>query len=225
MKTNAMNMKLLLVAAFGHLLCWAGGDMLLYFIPNGPLDVMGLFDYYRTAEMLEGANPLQFTVSGIAGTIAMMLALLGYYQIYQFLKPVAKGAANVAAVGALLTTIPGAVMHFTCTSMLWYFVKSGATKEAHDIMLSFFMETSVTSAMCNIGVFMVCIALFVAVVRGKTCLPKWACLINTIPFTMLAGIALAGMGAMNVGSAMMFLGLYFCIRKYSKEKIAEQSEI
>lgn len=224
MKTKAMNTKLLLVAAFGHLLCWVGGDLLLYLVPNGPLDVMQLFDYGKTAQMLKGTNPVQFTVSGIAGTVAMMLALLGYYQIYQFLKPAAKGAANVTLIGALLTCIPGAVMHFTCTSMLWYFIRSGATKEAHDIMLSFFMETSVTSAMCNIGVFMVCIALFISVVKGKTCLPKWACLINTIPFTLIAGILLAGMGAMNVGSAMMFLGLFFCIRKYCKANTSVEDE-
>ena len=30
--------------------------------------------YEKTAEMLEGANPIQFTVSGVVGTIAMMLA-------------------------------------------------------------------------------------------------------------------------------------------------------
>lgn len=218
MRTKSMNMKLLLVAAFGHLLCWVGGDLLLYFIPNGPLDTMQLFDYERTAEMLKGANPMQFTVSGAVGTIAMMLALLGYYQIYLFLKPVAKGSANVTLAGTLMTCVPGAVMHFTCTSMLWYFVKSGATKAAHDIMLDFFTETIVTTALCNIGVFMVCITLFVAVVKGKTCLPKWACLVNTIPFTVIAAIPLAGMGAMNVGSAMMFFGLYFCIKKYSKSE-------
>ena len=212
-----MNIKLFLIAAFGHLLCWAGGDLLLYFVPNGPLDTMQLFNYENTVQMLKGVNPIQFTISGIAGTIAMMLALLGYYQIYQFLKPVSKGAANVTLAGALLTTIPGAVMHFTCTSMLWYFVKSGATKEAHDIMLSFFMETSATTAMCNTGVFMVCIALLVTVAKGKTCLPKWACLVNTIPFTVVAGIAFAGMGAMNVASALMFLGLYFCVKKYGKD--------
>lgn len=219
MKTNAMNPKLLLVAVFGHLLCWVGGDLLLYFVPNGPLNTFQLFDYAKTADMLNGASPMQFTVSGIAGTVAMMLALIGYYQIYLFLKPVAKKSANAALAGALLTCIPGAVMHFTCTSMLWYFVKSGATKEAHDIMLSFFTETIVTTAMCNIGVFMVCIALFVAVVRGKTCLPKWTCVVNTIPLTLVAVIALAGMGAMNVGSALMFLGLFFCIKKYSKDKV------
>lgn len=221
MKNKALNTKFLLIAAFGHLLCWVGGDMLLYFIPNGPLDTMQLFNYEKTAEMLSGVNPVQFTISGIAGTVAMMLAFLGYYEIYNFLKPSSKGSANVTLIGALLTCIPGAVMHFTCTSMLWYFVKSGATKEAHDIMLSFFMETSVTSAMCNIGVFMVCIALFVAVVRRKTFLPKWACLINTIPFTLIAAIVFAGMGAMNVGSSLMFFGLYFVIRKYGKENIAQ----
>ncbi len=221
MKTKNGNNKLFLIAALGHLLCWAGGDMLLYFVPNGPLDTKQLFSYEKTAEMLEGANPVQFTVSGIAGTVAMMLALLGYYQIYQFLKPSAKGAANVTLAGALLTCIPGAVMHFTCTSMLWYFVKSGATREAHDIMLAFFMETSITTLMCNAGVMMVCIALFVTVARGKTCLPKWACVINTIPLTMVAAIAFAGMGAMNVGSTFMFLGLFFCIRKYGREITSE----
>lgn len=84
-------------------------------------------------------------------------------------------------------------------------------------MLDFFTETMATTAMCNIGVFMVCIALFATVIKGKTCLPKWTCLVNTIPLTLVAGIALAGMGAMNVGSALMFLGLYISIRKYGSE--------
>ena len=214
-----MNTKLLLVAALGHLLCWLGGDLLLYFVPNGPLDVMGLFDYEKTVQMLEGVNPLQFTISGIAGTVAMMLAILGYYQIYLFLKPVAKKNAVVTAIGTILTCVSGAVMHFTCTSMLWYFVKSGATAEAHNIMLTFFFETAVTSAMCNIGVMLVAIPLFILVVRGKTCLPKWACLINTLPLTLVAGIVFAGMGAMNLASAMMFFGLYLLLRK--QETIAE----
>lgn len=213
MKTKELNLKLLLVGAIGHLLCWACGDLLLYFVPNGPLDTMKLFNYEETVRMLQGVNPLQFTISGVAGTIAMMLALVGYYQIYQFLKPVAKKASKVVLVGTLLTCVAGAVMHFTCTSMLWYFVKSGATKAAHDIMLSFFMETAATTAMCNIGVFMVSIPLLVTVAKGKTCLPKWAWLVNTLPMTLVAGVLLAGMGAMNVGSALMFFGLYFLIKK------------
>lgn len=213
MKSTIMNTKLLLVAAFGHLLCWLGGDLLLYFVPNGPLDVMGLFDYDKTVQMLEGVNPFQFTISGIAGTVAMMLALVGYYQIYLFLKPVSKKTATVTAVGTVLTCVAGAVMHFTCTSMLWYFVKSGATKEAHDLMLTFFFETAVTSAMCNIGVMLVAIPLFILVLKGKTCLPKWACVVNTLPLTLAAGIVFAGMGAMNLASATMFFGLYWLLRK------------
>ena len=216
MKTTAFNPKLLLVGAFGHLLCWVGGDLMLYFVPNGPLDTMKLFVYEDTVQMLQGVNPLQFTISGVAGTLAMMLALVGYFQIYQFLKPVAEKASKIALVGSLLTCIPGAVMHFTCTSMLWYFVKSGATQAAHEIMLSFFMETAATTLMCNTGVFLVTIPLLVTVAKGKTCLPRWAWCVNTLPLTLAAGILLAGMGAMNVGSAMMFFGLYLMIRKYAK---------
>lgn len=213
MKTNNLYVKGFLIAALGHLLCWAGGDLLLYFVPNGPLDTMQLFGYEEIARMLLGVNPLQFTVSGICGTVAMMLALVGYFQIYQFLKPVTPRAAQIVLVGAILTCVAGAVMHFTCTSMLWYFVKSGATPAAHEIMLSFFLETAVTTALCNIGVFFVNIPLLVTVAKGKTCLPKWACLVNTLPMTLAAGILLAGMGAMNVGSALMFFGLYHMIRK------------
>ena len=83
-------------------------------------------------------------------------------------------------------------------------------------MLSFFMETAATTAMCNIGVFMVCIPLLVTIAKGKTCLPKWACLVNTLPLTLVAAVIFAGMGAMNVGSALMFLGLYFLMNTSSK---------
>lgn len=191
--------------------------MLLYLVPNGPLDTRGLFDYSKTAEMLEGANPLQFTISGIVGTVSMMLVLIAYYQIYLFLKSNSKVLSKLTLVGTLLTCIPGAIMHFTTTTMLWYFVKSGATKDAHDVMLSFFSETIVTTSMCYMGVLMVCVSLFIAVVRGKTCLPKWCCLINSLPLTVVVGILLAGMGAMNVASSLMFLGLFICIKKFSKE--------
>lgn len=225
MKRSSMNPKLLLFGTFGHLLCWLGGDLLLYFVPNGPLDTIQLFDYSKTASMLAGANPMQFTISGIAGTIAMMLVLVGYYQIYLLLKPNTKVLSKVTLVGTLFTCVAGAIMHFSCTTMLWYFVKSGATKEAHDIMISFFTETMVTTALCNIGVFMVCISLFIAVVKGKTCFPKWSCVVNTIPLTLVVGILLAGIGAMNVGSALMFLGLYICVKKFSKEADSESLRI
>ena len=214
--SNKINTKLLLCGAFGHLLCWLGGDLLLYFMPSGPMNVMGLFDYEKTAEMLRGVSPIQFTLSGVFGVIAMMLIMPGYFQIANFLKSVSAKSARVVQVGTALTCVAGAVMHFTCTSMLWHFVKAGATEQAHEIMLSFFFETAATSAMCNFGVFMVCVTLFIAVFKQKTCFPKWACLINTIPFTMVAAIIFAGMGAMNVGSSMMFFGLYFLMKKYNK---------
>lgn len=215
------NPKLLLFGAFGHLLCWFGGDLLLYFMPNGRLDVMGLFNYEKTVTMLQGVSPLQFTLSGIFGVIAMMVIMPGYFQIANFLKPVSMKFSHVVQVGTVLTCVAGAVMHFTCTSMLWHFVKAGATKQAHEIMLSYFFETSVTSAMCNIGVFMVCVTLFIAVFKRKTILPKWACLINTIFFTMVAAVVFAGMGAMNVGSSLMFFGLYCLMKKYSNQTANE----
>lgn len=211
------NLKLLLYGAFGHLLCWIGGDLLLYFMPSGPMNVMGLFNYEKTVMMLQGVSPLQFTLSGIFGVTAMMIIMPGYFQIANFLESTSPKSARLVKIGTALTCVAGAVMHFTCTSMLWHFVKAGATKQAHEIMLSYFFETCVTSAMCNIGVFMVCITLFIAIFKEKTCFPKWTCLVNTITFTLIAAIIFAGMGAMNVGSSMMFFGLYFLMQKYCKQ--------
>ena len=206
--------KLLLCAALGHLLCWLGGDLLLYFQPAGPLNVMGLFDYATTAAMLAGASPMQLTLSGVFGVIAMMVVMPGYFQIARLLDPVSARSARIVRIGTALTCVAGAVMHFTCTSMLWHFVKAGATEQAHGLMLTYFFETAATSAMCNVGVMMVAVTLLLAVYRRKTAFPRWACLVNTLPLTLVAAIPLAGMGAMNVGSCLMFFGLYFLVKKY-----------
>ena len=211
------NARIFLFGAFGHLLCWIGGDLLLHFMPNGALDVTGLFDYEKTVEMLAGVSPVQFTLSGVFGVIAMMLVMPGYFRIAELLQPVTKWSAYIVRIATAFICVAGAVMHFTCTSMLWYFVRSGATAQAHEVMLSFFFETAATSALCNIGVFMVSITLFVAVFRRKTCFPRWASVVNTIPLTLLAGILFAGMGAMNIGSSMMFFGLYWLTKKYGSE--------
>jgi len=212
-KTNA---KVFLMGALGHLVCWLGGDLLLYFQKAGKLDVNGLFDYQKTVAMLEGASTLQLTLSGVFGVVAMMLALPGYLAIARFLAKQSKKAERIVQVGAVLTCVSGAVMHFTCTGMLWHFVMAGATEQAHSIMLRFFFETAATTALCMIGVMLVSITLFVMVFRRKTCLPKIACLVNTLPLTMAAGLFLAGVGAMNVGSCLMFAGLYLLIKKYGE---------
>ena len=207
--------KLLLFGAIGHLICWLGGDLLLCFMPSGPLNVMGLFDYDKTVEMLQGVSPIQFTISGVFGVIAMMVVMPGYFQIANIIKPISKKLYNLILVAIAFICVSGAIMHFTCTSMLWHFVKAGATKSAHEIMISYFFETCVTSFLCNIGVMIVSITLFIMVFMKKTIFPKWACLINTLIFTIIASIIFAGMGAMNVGSCLMFFGLYFMVKKYN----------
>ena len=211
----SFNPNWLLLAAIGHLVCWSG-DLLLYFIPNGPLDTARVFNYADAVSMLQGTNSFQFTLSGIVGVLAMMMVIGGYYQLYLMQKPKAKIASVVTLVGTLLTCIAGAVMHYSATSMFWYFVESGLSEQAYSVMYAYFMETMPISVMCNLGVLLVCVSLFISVLREKTVLPRWACIINTIPLTMLASIPFSGMGAMNVGSSLMFLGLYFLTRKINK---------
>jgi len=221
MEKKPVSRKLLLLAALGHFICWSCGDLMLYHVPNGPLNVLHLFEYEKTADMLLDAPSLQFIVSSVAGVVAMALVLPGYLQLARMLETASIRYARTAQIGAVLTAVAGAVMHFCCTTMLWYFVESGGTQEAHRLMLRFFFAAaSVPTLMCNTGVMLVCIPLLTAVAKGKTCLPRWAWWANTLPLTVVAGLALAGMGAMNVGSGTMFLLLACLMKRYDGQQHA-----
>ena len=57
---------------------------------------------------------------------------------------------------------------------------------------------------------------FVMVVTGKTYIPRWACVFNTLPaFLILAPTKIPAKG--NIANAFMFLGLVFMMYAGSME--------
>ena len=55
------------------------------------------------------------------------------------------------------------------------------------------------------------VPLFIMVITGKTSLPQWACVINTLPLMIvLLPTKLPAKG--NIAGAFMFLGLFFILR-------------
>jgi uncharacterized protein (DUF983 family) len=90
-------------------------------------------------------------------------------------------------------------------------VRLGRTDEAREVALEFQMKTIATMVVGYLGLASFVITLFVMVITGKTSLPQWACVINTLPLMIvLLPTKLPAKG--NIAGAFMFLGLFFIMR-------------
>ena len=86
----------------------------------------------------------------------------------------------------------------------------GKTESARAAIVEFFKKTSVTMYVCYLGLLLFAVTFLIAVLTGMTALPRWACLLNTVPlFLLLAPFHIAGTG--NLANAVMFAGLFFLI--------------
>ena len=73
----------------------------------------------------------------------------------------------------------------------------------------FFKKTSFL-AIAYAGLLVYVITLLITIVAGKTDLPRWACMLNTLPaFLVLLPTRVPAKG--NVANAFMFLGLTFLL--------------
>lgn len=201
---------LLLLAACGNLLCWVG-DVLLSVFP-GQETVGGL----TVSPAWADAPRWRFSLSAVLGAIAMMAVLCGFYAVCQLLKPKTPKAAAVFLTGGLLGCVPGAVFHMQCTATAWIYARMGGTEEAGEIAMEFFLQHGPLMVLCTVGIIMACTVLFVCVVCGKTCLPRWAAVFNIL-IIMTALSCLKPIvtipGTMNLGGMGMFLGIYFCLKR------------
>lgn len=61
-----------------------------------------------------------------------------------------------------------------------------------------------------LGLLTFLVTLFVMVITGRTSLPQWACVLNTLPLMMLlAPTKLPAKG--NIAGAVMYLGLFILL--------------
>lgn len=201
--------KLLLVGAAGNLLCWVG-DVLLSVFP-GQETVSGL----TLSPAWIGAPLWRFSLSAILGAIAMMMVLCGFYALYRLLRPTVPGSAIIVICGGLLGCVPGAAFHVLCTTAAWFYDRLGGTEEAASAVMDYFTQHSPLMGLCVVGLLTACLELLRCVVRGKTCLPRWAAVYNIIVIVLalelLCPIVVIP-GTMNLGGTGMFLGLWWCLQ-------------
>ena len=114
-------------------------------------------------------------------------------------------------VSAVVFLISIVVHHIICGLVEWLYVRLGRTDEAREVALEFQMKTIATMVVGYLGLASFVITLFIMVITGKTSLPQWACVINTLPLMIvLLPTKLPAKG--NIAGAFMFLGLFFILR-------------
>ena len=200
---------LFFIAIIGHILCGVC-DCLLTYVPGGKFGAEQLSDNDKlkaTFSKMPLKNPL---LSMLLGVLAMLMFSAGYYGIYLWLKEYSMTLAVIVLISSAVFIIPGVAHHVFCGAAEWFYIKMGMTEEARQTIIKFFKDTSSTMIVCYLGMAVFAVTLFIAVVTGKTDLPRWACIFNSaLLYIPLFPLRIGGTG--NWVGAIMFLGLFVLI--------------
>lgn len=200
---------LFLIAIIGHILCGVC-DCLLTYVPGGKFGAEQLSDNDKlkaTFSKMPLKNPL---LSMLLGVLAMLMFSAGYYGIYLWLKEYSVTLAVIVLISSAVFIIPGVAHHVFCGAAEWFYIKMGMTEEARQTIIKFFKDTSSTMIVCYLGMAVFAVTLFIAVVTGKTDLPRCACIFNSaLLYIPLFPLRIGGTG--NWVGAIMFLGLFALI--------------
>ena len=201
---------LFLIAIIGHIFCgWC--DCLLTYVPGGAkFDFTRMSDNKAMSETFAKMPLRNPTLSMLVGCMAMFMIGCGYYGIYLWLSEFSKVISVIVLIGIGLFMSFGVAHHVFCGVAEWFYIRMGMTEDARQAVVKFFKDTSITMIMCYVGLLLLGITVFIAVVTGSTDLPRWACIINYIPFALaLMPFRIGGSG--NWSGALMFIGLLILI--------------
>ncbi len=200
---------MLVIACIGHIICGITDCMLAY-TPDGRFDMSKDTKDPERMKKLFAKMPLkQIEFSMLIGVFALFMAGFGYMELSRWAEKFSQTAGTVMYISGLFFIIPIAAHHVLCGAVEWFYVKLGRTEKALETVLIFFRRTS-AAAVAYVGLLVFCVTLFVLMISGKTNLPRWNCIFNTLPFfILLAPTKLPAKG--NIANALMFLCLAFAV--------------
>lgn len=200
----------LLIAFIGHVLCGIY-DCLLSYSPNGRLDLKGaLKSPEKMREVFKDYTIKWSLLSIMLGVYAITAFGFGYLSLSSWMEQYSDTASAVMYISAVVFLISIVVHHIICGLVEWLYVKLGRTDEARDAALEFQKKTIATMVVGYLGLAAFVITLFIMVITGKTSLPQWACVLNTLPLMIvLLPTKLPAKG--NIAGALMFLGLFLLL--------------
>ncbi len=197
---------LLLIAFFGHVLCWYC-DCLITYTPNGRFSAKQLNDNEKLSELLEGMPLKRPMCSIVLGILALIMSFCGFLALCEWMRQFSNVYAAIMIIGAVLFITCVIPHHAICGLVEWFYIRLGCTENARKIILDFFKKTSATMIVCYIGLLIFAVTFFIAVITGTTSLPRWACIFNTLPlFFIISLFRIAGGG--NIANAVMFIALF-----------------
>ncbi len=204
-------MKIVLFAAFiGHVLCGVC-DCLLSYSPSGRLDLKGALE--DPDKMREAFTDMPISwplISILMGVFAITLFGFGYLELSSWMKEFSKTASMIMYISTVAFLISIVVHHIICGLVEWLYIRLGRSDEARDAVLEFQMKTIATMIIGYLALAVFLIVLFFMIVTGKTNLPRWTCVINTLP--VMAILSLTKLPAKgNIAGAVMYFGLFILL--------------
>ena len=200
----------LLIAFIGHVLCGIC-DCLLGYSPNGRLDLKGALKSPEKMREVFKDYPIRWSLLSIMfGVYAITAFGFGYLALSRWMEQYSDTASAVMYISAVVFLISIVVHHIICGLVEWLYVRLGRTDEAREAALEFQKKTIATMVVGYLGLAAFVFTLFIMVITGKTSLPQWACVLNTLPLMIiLLPTKLPAKG--NIAGALMFLGLFIII--------------
>jgi hypothetical protein len=200
----------LLIAFIGHVLCGIC-DCLLSYSPNGRLDLKGALKSPEKMREVFKDYPIKWSLLSIMlGVYAITAFGFGYLSLSRWMEQYSDTASAVMYISAVVFLISIVVHHIICGLVEWLYVRLGRTDEAREAALEFQKKTIATMVVGYLGLAAFVFTLFIMVITGKTSLPQWACVLNTLPLMIiLLPTKLPAKG--NIAGAFMFLGLFIII--------------
>ena len=200
----------LFIAFIGHILCGIC-DCLLSYSPSGRLDLKGALKSSDKMNEVFKDYPIKWSlVSIMLGVFAITIFGFGYLELSKWMEEYSKVASLIMYISAIVFLISIVVHHIICGLVEWLYVRLGKTDEAREVALEFQMKTIATMIVGYLGLAVFLVTLFIMVVTGKTSLPQWACVLNTLPLMLvLAPTKLPAKG--NIAGTIMYLGLFILL--------------
>lgn len=193
--------------------------------------------------MLPGSADLslwQLALGVLFGGIGIPLQYFGFEGAARLVGACGnKKSARVMRWGAMMTAGLGGIVHVICVGLMFvcrcvdFSGMTGLSTIPQPVIDFALWLVLPVSAVFMPVYYAMCIALFAAIVRGRTCLPRWAALLNPLTATLAINalplllpaspfVNALGMANMGIGSVLTFAGL-LALLPHSAENSASAS--
>lgn len=196
----------LLIACLGHFICGITDCMLAY-TKNGRFDFKYINDNEKMQKIFSAMPLKQLEAAMLLGVFALFMASFGYIGISNMIAESFPVIGRIMLIASVFFMVLISAHHVLCGAVEWFYVKLGMTDEALESVIHFFRSTAL-AAIAYAGLLVFAVLFLIFVLTGKTDLPRWACIFNTLPaFLIMAPTKIPAKG--NIANAFMFLGLFF----------------